>query len=102
MDFIKLLFAAPGVQMEATVAATTEGVLPALLSGLQTAQAMARGDTAGANRAAAATKAVASIANMQVPQLQPLVAGGAKGVLWGSSVGSETSSRGQAVQGYSC
>lgn len=67
-DAVKLSFAAAAVQ--ATAAAASAAVLSALLSGAQVAQAMARGDTAAAGRAAAEVTALAGTAVTPVQQLQ--------------------------------
>lgn len=76
VDALKLSFAAPTAQGQATAAAATAAVLSALLSGAQVAQAMARGDTAGASRAAAAASSLAGMAANHVQQLQQLTGGG--------------------------
>jgi hypothetical protein len=75
-DAVKLSFAAPAAQGEATAAAASAAVLSALLSGARVAQAMARGDTAAASRAAEQATAMAGTAVTHVHQLQAITAGG--------------------------
>lgn len=90
---IKLAFAAPAVQGQATAAAASAAVLSALLSGAQVAQAMARGDAAAASRAAAAATALAGTAVTHVQQLQAITAEGAQA----PAEGVRGSSRGERV-----
>ena len=90
-DAVKLSFAAPAIQGEATAAAASAAVLSALLSGARVAQAIARGDTAAAGRAAEQATALAGAAVSHVQQLQAITAGGqqapAAAALGGSSGG---------------
>ena len=72
---VKLSFAAPAVQVEATAAVASAAVLSALLSGAHVAQAMARDDTAAASRAAEQASALAGAAVTHVHQLQAITAG---------------------------
>ena len=75
-DAVKLSYASPAIQGEVTAAAASAAVLSALLSGARVAQAMARGDTAAAGRAAEQATALAGAAVTHVAQLQAITAGG--------------------------
>lgn len=75
-DVVKLSFAAPAAQEQATTAAVAAAVLSSLLSATKVAQAMARGDQQAAGRAALATAALAGTAADHVQRLQAITAQG--------------------------